>query len=327
MQYKDYYKILGVERNASEEEIKKAYRRLARKYHPDTTREDKAAAEEKFKEINEAYEVLSDPEKRAHYDRFGSEWSRWQQSGGRPEDFDWGAWSYGGGPRVHVRTGSAEDFRDLFGGGFSDFFQRLFGGYGAQTVNIEDLLSGGGAPYHGSGVRATAGQDYEQPVEITFEEAFHGTTRILQLGDRRLEVRIPPGADNGTKVRVRGAGAPGYFGGPAGDLILVVEVRPDARFERQGDDLTVRVPVPLYTALLGGEVPVPTPEGKPVMLHIKPETPNGTRLRLRGKGMPNLKQPQQRGDLYAVVDVQLPQHLTPREKQLFEELRALRLAS
>lgn len=325
MQYKDYYKILGVERNATEEEIKKAYRRLARKYHPDTTREDKAAAEEKFKEINEAYEVLSDPEKRAHYDRFGSEWSRWQQSGGRPEDFDWGAWTYGsGGPRVHVRTGSAEDFRDVFGGGFSDFFQRLFGGYGASSVNIEDLFGeGAGSGFRGS-TRASAGQDYEQPVEITLQEAFHGTTRILQMGDRRLEVRIPPGADTGTKVRVRGAGAPGYFGGPPGDLILVVEVQPDPQFERQGDDLTVRVPVPLYTALLGGEVPVPTPEGKMVMLQIKPETPNGTRLRLRNKGMPNLKNPQQRGDLYAVVDVQLPQHLTSREKQLFEELRTLR---
>ncbi len=323
MQYKDYYKILGVERNATEEEIKKAYRRLARKYHPDTTREDKAVAEEKFKEINEAYEVLSDPEKRAHYDRFGSEWSRWQQSGRSPEDFDWGAWTYGGGPRVHVRTGSAEDFRDLFGGGFSDFFQRLFGGYGggATTINLDDLFGAGAAPRSGGRV---GGQDYEQPVEITFQEAFTGTTRLLQIGDRRLEVRIPPGADNGTKVRVRGAGAPGYFGGPAGDLILVVEVQPDPQFERQGDDLTVRVPVPLYTAILGGEVPVPTPEGKPVMLQIKPETPNGTRIRLRGKGMPNLKAPHERGDLYAVVDVQLPQNLSPREKALFEELRALR---
>ncbi len=322
MEYKDYYKILGVPRNADEKAIKKAFRRLARKYHPDVNKSKEA--EEKFKEINEAYEVLSDPEKRKLYDQFGAQWQQWQHAGGQADDF-WKQWAQqqGGGPRVHVQYGTAED---LFGEGspFSDFFQQLFGGFGGvRGGGMEDIF-GGYTTRRTASARPRKGQDYEQPVEITLAEAYDGTKRLLQLEDRRLEVKIPAGADNGTRVRIAGAGGPGYRGGPRGDLYLVVNVIPDPRFRREGDDLYTEVPVDLYTAILGGEVAVPLPNGRTVMLRIPPETQNGRTFRLRGKGMPHLNRPDLRGDLYAKVKVQLPQHLTPKERELFEELRRLR---
>ena len=306
MEYKDYYKILEVPRSADAKEIKKAFRRLARKYHPDVNKDNKAA-EEKFKEINEAYEVLSDSEKRRMYDKFGSEWSRYQQAGGRPEDFDWSRWAGtapGGGRSRGVQYGDFDDLQGLFGGGFSDFFQQLFGG--------------GQSGYY---TRPRQGQSYEQPVTITLQEAYQGAKRILQLQGRRLEVKIPQGATTGTRVRIAGAGTAGARGGASGDLYLVVEVHPDARFERRGDDLHTEVPVDLYVALLGGEVAVPTLSGRAVMLHIPPETQNRKVFRLRGKGMPHLGHVRQHGDLYARVQVQLPQHLTRKERQLFAELK------
>ena len=306
MEYKDYYKILEVPRSADAKEIKKAFRRLARKYHPDVNKDNKAA-EEKFKEINEAYEVLSDSEKRRMYDKFGSEWSRYQQAGGRPEDFDWSRWAGtapGGGRSRGVQYGDFDDLQGLFGGGFSDFFQQLFGG--------------GQSGYY---TRPRQGQSYEQPVTITLQEAYQGAKRILQLQGRRLEVKIPQGATTGTRVRIAGAGTAGARGGASGDLYLVVEVHPDARFERRGDDLHTEVPVDLYVALLGGEVAVPTLSGRSVMLRIPPETQNGEVFRLRGKGIPHLGNVKQHGDLYAKVQVQLPQHLTKKERQLFAELK------
>ncbi len=313
MEYKDYYKILGVSKDADEKEIKRAFRRLARKYHPDVNPGD-PQAEERFKEINEAYEVLSDPEKRRKYDQLGAEWYRWQQAGGRPGDFDWSRWvsTAPGGQRVYVRYGTPEDLQDLFGEGspFSDFFSQIFGGMGAAP---------GGFEYR---VRPQRGQDYEQEVEISLREAYQGTTRILQKDGRRLEVKIPPGARTGTRVRIAGEGGPGAAGGEAGDLYLRVRVRPDPQFERRGDDLYVTVPVDLYTAILGGKVRVPTLNGA-VMLTIPPGTQNGRVFRLRGKGMPRLRQPEQHGDLYAKVDVRLPTHLTPRQRELFEELRRI----
>ena len=313
MEYKDYYKILGVSKDADEKEIKRAFRRLARKYHPDVNPGD-PQAEERFKEINEAYEVLSDPEKRRKYDQLGAEWYRWQQAGGRPGDFDWSQWvsTAPGGQRVYVRYGTPEDLQDLFGEGspFSDFFSQIFGGMGAAP---------GGFEYR---VRPQRGQDYEQEVEISLREAYQGTTRILQKDGRRLEVKIPPGARTGTRVRIVGEGGPGAAGGEAGDLYLRVRVRPDPQFERRGDDLYVTVPVDLYTAILGGKVRVPTLNGA-VMLTIPPGTQNGRVFRLRGKGMPRLRQPEQHGDLYAKVDVRLPTHLTPRQRELFEELRRI----
>lgn len=313
MEYKDYYKILGVDRNADEKEIKKAYRKLARQYHPDVNPGNKAA-EERFKEINEAYEVLSDPEKRRKYDQLGSSWQQWQRMGRDPSGFDWSQWfsrEWPGGGRVRVEYGDLSDLEDLLGGtGFSDFFQAIFGGMGAPRTG-----------WTRTGARR--GQDLTQPVEITLEEAFRGTTRMIQKDGRRLEVKIPPGVTTGSKVRIAGEGSPGIAGGARGDLYLEVTVLPHAVFERDGDDLRCEVPVDLYTAVLGGEVKVSTLSGD-VMLKIPPETQSGRTFRLRGKGMPNLHNPEKRGDLYAKLIVQIPQKLTKREKELFRELASLR---
>jgi curved DNA-binding protein len=315
MEYKDYYQILGVSKDAEEKEIKRAFRKLARQCHPDVNPGD-TGAEERFKEINEAYEVLSDSEKRSKYDRLGADWARWQQSGGRPGDFNWGPWATGApgrqGQRVHVRYGSPEDLEDLFGGAspFSDFFSQIFGGIGVGAAP-------GGFEYH---VRPQRGQDYEQQVEISLLEAYQGTQRLLQKDGRRLEVKIPPGARTGTRVRISGEGGPGASGEAAGDLYLNIKVSPDPQFERQDDDLYTTVPVDLYTAVLGGKAQVPTLSGT-VKLTIPAGTQNGRTFRLRGKGMPHLPQPDQHGDLYARVDVRLPTHLTPHQRELFDELR------
>ncbi len=309
MEYKDYYQILGVSRDADEQEIKRAYRRLARQYHPDVNPGDKAA-EERFKEINEAYEVLSDPDKRRKYDQLGAAWRDWERMGGRPGDFDWGPWvsTAPGGQRVYVRYGTAEDLEDLFGNEspFSDFFTQLFGGLGGFAHQA----------------RPRRGQDLEQEVEISLEEAYHGATRLLQKDGRRLQVRVPPGAATGTRIRMAGEGSPGTDGGEPGDLYLRVRVAPHPRFERRGDDLYTTVPVDLYTAVLGGKVQVDTLAG-PVTLTIPPHTQNGQIFRLRGKGMPKLRRKGEYGDLYARVEVQLPTRLTARQRELFEELRRL----
>ena len=316
MEYRDYYQTLGVSRDTDEKEIKRAFRKLARQCHPDVNPGD-TGAEERFKEINEAYEVLSDPEKRSKYDQLGANWHRWQQAGGRPGDFDWDPWATGApggqGQRVHVRYGTPEDLGDLFGGAnpFSDFFGQVFGGMG----------TGGGAAPGGFGyqVRPQRGQDYEQEVEISLREVYQGATRTLQKDGRRLEVKIPPGARTGTRVRMAGEGGPGAAGGPAGDLYLRVRVSPDPQLERRDDDLHVTVPIDIYTAILGGQAQVPTLSG-PVKLTIPAGTQNGRVFRLRGKGLPSLRQPEQHGDLYAKVDVRLPAQLTPRQRELFEEL-------
>jgi curved DNA-binding protein len=317
MEYKDYYKILGVDKNASEKEIKKAFRRLARQHHPDLNPDD-PKAEERFKEINEAYEVLSEPEKRSKYDQLGSDWQRWQRMGGQPSDFDWGRWTTGRpGERVHVRYGTPEDLQDLFGDSspFSDFFSQIFGGMGASP-------GVGGFQYE---IRPQRGRDYEQPVEISLQEAYQGTSRILQMDGRRLEVKIPAGAKTGTRVRMSGHGGEGAAGGTAGHLYLRVSVLPDPRFERRGDDLHVTVPVDLYTMVLGGEVRVPTMTGD-VVLTVPAGTQNGRTFRLRDRGMPLLHRPEQHGNLYARVEAHLPTRLTPRERELFEELRRLKEA-
>jgi len=337
MEYKDYYDTLGVSKDASQKEIRQAFRRLARKYHPDVNPED-PEAEERFKQINEAYEVLSDAEKRQKYDRLGADWRRYEQAGGQPGGFDWGQWTTGapgnGPQRVHVRHGTPEDLEDLFGGGspFSDFFTQMFGGMGARQAPGGATSAGrapGGAAGRGTGpggfeyrVRPQPGRDFEQEVEISLREAYQGTTRVLQRNGRRLEVKIPPGARTGTRVRVEGEGGAGAAGGERGDLYLRVKVRDDPRFERQGDDLYVSVPVNLYTAILGGEAEVQTLEGS-VMLTIPSGTQNGKVFRLRGKGLPKLRNPSEHGDLYAEVEVQLPTDLTSQERELFEQLRSI----
>lgn len=308
----DYYEVLGVKRSASEKDIRQAYRKLARKHHPDLNPNDKDA-EARFKEVSEAYEVLSDKDKRAKYDRYGRDWMHAEQAEA--------ARAQGRGPsgfRTHSYTEA--DLNDLFGGGggggeFSGIFGDLFGrGAGGRRAGVE--------------FQSIPGQDVEQPVTVSLEEAYAGTTRLLSMptpegGPRRIEVRIPPGVHTGSRVRVASEGAPGPFGGPKGDLYLVVSVAPHKVFEREGDDLSVKVPVPLHVAMLGGEADVLTPKGIKLALRIPPETQNGRRFRLKGQGMPQLGG-SGHGDLYAEVNVVLPTHLSEEERNLFQRLAALR---
>lgn len=326
MEYKDYYKVLGVDRSASQDEIKKAYRKLARKYHPDVNKED-ATAESKFKDVNEAYEVLSDPEKRSKYDRFGSQWEQYANMGGRPEDFDWSRWASPGGGQSYGRTVSAEEFEQMFGsgglGGFSDFFEALFGGMGRQRAGGSPFGAGGFDTANFTNVRQR-GRDQEHTVEITLEEAFYGTTRALQYENgRRIEAKIPRGVKDGSRIRLSGAGQQGVGGGQAGDLYLRVKILPHRDYERDGDDLKTAVPVDLYTLVLGGVADVSTID-RTVRLTIPPGTDSGKQFRLRGLGMPKLRQPDERGDLYATVTAELPKNLSEEEKKLFEQLRNLR---
>lgn len=333
MEFKDYYKVLGVSPKASSKEIKETYRRLARKYHPDVNPGD-AGAEERFKEINEAYEALRDDRKRARYDqaraahRSGRAWqtqTRTGAGGGFPFDLDeLGGFDFGGMGRGGGRSG-----------GFSDFFESLFGR--SQQPGEQ------------------RGGDLEQEIEVTLAEAYSGTARAFSLQvpgpcatcggagqasgsvcmscrgsgsflrQRRLEVKIPAGVREGSRIRVAGEGHPGRSG-QRGDLYLAVRIAPDTRFESKADDLYVDVQVDLVDAVLGAEIKVPTPDGKSVVMSIPAETPNGQVFRLAGQGMPRLKGGA-RGGLFARVQVRLPKGLTPREKELFAELAQLRKGS
>ncbi|MBK9094980.1 MAG: J domain-containing protein [Anaerolineae bacterium] len=324
MQPRDYYHILGVDRKASEKDIKKAYRRLAREHHPDLNPGDKRA-EDRFKDINEAHEVLSDPEKRAKYDRFGAQWQQYEQSGGRPGGFDWSQWAGPGQGGATTQQFTADDLQRMYAsagtGGFSDFFESLFGGAGQRRSSTNPAAGAGRGQS-----RVRRGQDIEQTLEITLEEAFNGTTRLLQRDDNSTgEVHIPKGVQTGSRVRVSGVGSAGTAGGNAGDLYLKIAVKPHPVFERRGDDLVAKAPVDLYTAILGGNVQVPTMTG-PVMLTVPPETANGKTIRLRGQGMPLVKGDEQRGDLYIEVQVTTPRNLSPREMELFKQLADLRKA-
>ena len=306
MEYRDYYKTLGVPRSASNKEIKKAYRKLARKYHPDLKPDDKGA-EQKLKIINEAYEVLGDAEKRAKYDRLGASWYHHQARGGRTGGFDWSNWAAGGQPGA-----GGIDYGDLFGqgaaGGFSDFFNTIFGAAGPAGA--------------ARGARRAAPKPLIQEVSVTLAEAARGTKRRLIKGKRTLDVKIPPGAKAGTRVRISGEGPRGPDGRP-GDLYLKVRMEPDKRFERRGDDLYLKLSVDLFIAVLGGEVTVPTLSGS-VSLSIPPGSQGGQTMRLRGKGMPNLKQPGKRGDIFVRLQLQVPPKLAPQEKKLWEQLARLR---
>jgi curved DNA-binding protein len=322
MEYKDYYKILGIERNADEKEVKKAYRRLARQYHPDMNPGDKAA-EARFKEINEANEVLSDPEKRRKYDELGQNYQRWQQAGGPAGGFDWSEYvsrARGQGTPGGARAGygSVEDLNDLFGGqqGFSDFFETIFGGMGGMPGGATT-----GRKTAGRRAVSTPPQDYEHEVEVTLDEAFNGGQRMLDVDGRRLEVKIPAGVKTGSRVRVAGEG-PASAAGARGDIYLVVKILPDPNFERRGDDLYTEISVDLFTALLGGEARVPTLGGT-VALKITKGTQSGRTIRLTGQGMPKLKS-SERGDLYAKVRVMMPEKLSEHEEELVRQWAELR---
>jgi len=306
MQYKDYYQVLGVSKNATTDEIKRAYRKQAMKYHPDRNPGNKAA-EEKFKEINEAYEVLSDPKKREKYDQLGNSYYDWQQRGGTDGSFRWEDWTSGsrrGGTRVDMN-----DLGDIFEEmGFSDFFNSIFGGMG-NTGSTRRTQT-----------RSSQPLSVEQPVSISFLESYLGTQRIFQVGNNKIEVKIPAGAKTGTKVRVAGAGP--KQGNRKSDLYLVIDVQPDPRFERQGDDLYTEVEIDLTTAVLGGEVTVPTPTGN-VLLKIPAGTQPGQLFRLTGKGMPIMRQPGRFGNLMVKVKVHIPKNLSREQRRLFEQLRGL----
>ncbi|GHO53632.1 DnaJ C-terminal domain-containing protein [Ktedonobacter robiniae] len=331
MDYKDYYKILGVSRTASADDIKKAFRKLARTHHPDVNPGDKKA-EAKFKEINEAYEVLSDPDKRKRYDTLGPNWRD----------------QFNGFSGARRSAGSYPNY-DPSGSGFSDFFEVLFGRSGGQG-----FPPGANGRASTAGMRSRAGENLEQTVEVTIEEAYLGSQRTFtiqapetcsacrgmgQIGGRlcakcggrgslngqgkRLQVKIPPGVDNGSKIRVAGEGHPGAGGGPRGDLFLVISIKLDSAYERKGDDLYMDVDVDLFTAMLGGSVPVTLPDGKRLSLTIPAETQNGSLFRLAGKGMPHLKS-EGRGSFYARAKVVLPMRLSPEERGLFEQLARAR---
>jgi len=314
MDYKDYYNTLGVKKTATDDEIKAAYRKLARQFHPDVNKD--SGAEDKFKEVNEAYQVLSDAEKRKKYDQFGSEWQNYQRSGGQPGGFDWGPWQQSPGGRTSYRTVSQDELNEMFGGmggmggmgGFSDFFNTLFGqggfsgGFSQQTRQPQPRM-----------------RDMEHEIDLDLQEAYSGTKRTLQFeGGRKIEATIPPGVRTGSKVRLSG-----QAGGA--DLYLKVKVLPDPVFKRKGDDLYLEVPVDFYTAVLGGEVGVNTMT-KPIRLTIPEGSDSGKTLRLKGLGMPSLKDPKKFGDLFVTIQITVPKHLTPAEKDKLREMRQMRHA-
>ena len=319
MEYKDYYKILNVDRKASKDDIKKAYRKLALKFHPDRNPGDKKA-EDNFKEINEAYQVLSDPEKRSRYDQLGESYTSWQQRGGAPGGFNWEDWyaqRYPSGGNVRVEVG---DFGDIFGnaGGsdFSEFFRRIFGGMAGFGMDY------GNRPSQRQSSRQVPPSAFEHEVPISLMEAYQGTTRRIEFDGQQKEVIIPRGAKTGTKVRVAEAiaTAPNQ---PKSDLYLVIQVQDDPRFSRKGDDLYTDVKIDLFTAVLGGEISVPILKGN-IVLKIPAGTQPGRSFRLSGKGMPNLKNPQNFGDMYVRVSVEIPRELSHKQKELFQELANLK---
>jgi curved DNA-binding protein len=314
MYFKDYYEILGVAPDAEKKVIKQTYRELAKKYHPDVNPGNKAA-EEKFKTINEAYQVLSDTEKRKKYDELRAQYQQWKQAGGRQQDFDWQNWSAQPGQGVHVQYASPEDLEDLFGSAspYSDFFNNIFGqvrerGRGRGRVTV-------------SGPRR--GRDVEYEVDFSLEEAYHGAERLLEIDGHRIQAVIPPGVRTGSRVRLSGQGEPGHNNGPAGDLYLLVHILPNETFEREGDDLHIDVPVDIFTAVAGGETRVPTLD-RPLLLKIPPRTNAGRSFRLRGKGMPHLGDPKTHGDLFALVRLVLPEPLKDKEVNSIRELASSR---
>ena len=326
MDFKDYYATLGVSKTATDKEIKQAFRKLARKYHPDVNPGDKGA-EARFKEINEANEVLGDPEKRKKYDELGANWRMYEQAqrsgsaaaGGANPFAQWG-YSPGAGGSGGFRTMTEEEVSEMFGGDdgpFSDFFKTFFGG--AEPGSERRTRTR--AP------RNAKGRDVEHEIELDLEDALRGTVQRLGISHngehRNVEVRIPAGVTDGSRVRVSGEGERGSGSGSSGDLYLRVKLRAHPKFERKGRDLITKVKVPVTTAVLGGEVEVDTLAGKPLRLKIPPSTQNGQMFRLRTHGLPTTSKEAQPGDLYATVDVLVPQQVSDEERRHYEALAAL----
>ena len=295
----DYYQTLGISRGADEKEIKKAFRKQAKKWHPDAN-PDNPSAEAKFKEVNEAYEVLSDPEKRASYDRFGANWKQYQGMGN----------GFGGFNGTQTRV-NVEDLGDL-----GDLFSSVFGGSGRSRAGFRGFGDNVGSNF------AMDGEDINQSVQVSLKEAYEGTERVVNKEGRQLKVKIPAGATDGTTVRLSGEGYPGSNGGRDGNLYLVVDVMKDSQFQREMDDLTVEVKVDAFTAMLGGEIEIPTMT-RPVNLKIPAGTQSGQKFRLSGKGMPILRKKGEYGDLFARIMLTVPKNLTDEQRNLVEELQAI----
>ena len=323
MDFKDYYATLGVAKTATDKELKQAYRKLARKHHPDVNPGDKSA-EARFKEINEAYEVLGEPGKRRKYDELGANWRAYEQAeqAGGPNPFEQGGWSVnmgtGGGG---YRTMTEEEMQEMFGTDtpFSDFFNTFFGGATAEP--------GGGRRARAGRTRARQGRDLEHEIELTLEEADQGVTRRLSMKhdghSRTVDVRVPAGVGDGSRVRVSGEGERGQSGAPSGDLYLRVRLLPHSLFERKGRDLYVKVNVPVTVAVLGGEVEVSALGGRTLRLKVPPTTQNGQVFRLRGQGLSLAGKPGEKSDLYATLAVQLPKEVSPAEREHYEALAEL----
>lgn len=304
MAFIDYYKVLEIDKNASEKDIKNAYRKLARKYHPDLNPNDEEA-NKKFQQLNEANEVLSDPEKRKKYDKYGE---NWQHGEAYEQQARQQANQQAGGFGGYAGFGGAQGYGDDEGFGsedFSDFFQSMFGGGGSGT--------------RGGRSARFRGQDYNASLNLNLRDVLETHKQTLTVNGKNIRITIPAGIENGQTIKIAGHGAPGVNGGPAGDLFIKFNIAPDTDFKRDGNDLYATLKLDLYTAVLGGEITADTLTGK-VKLKIKPETQNGTKVKLKGKGMPVYKKDNEFGDLYLTFDILIPTNLTEKQRQLFEEL-------
>ncbi len=300
MDYIDYYKVLGIDKTATAEQVKSAYRKLARKYHPDLN-PNNAEAEKLFKQVNEANEVLSDPEKRKKYDTYGADWKQaeeFEKAKQRQQSAGGDRHSFGGGQEYYSFGGEGNE-------DYSDFFASMFGGAGSRS----------------SGRQQTRfkGQDFKASLQINLSDAYTTHQQTFTVNGKNIRITVPAGVENGQEIKITGYGSPGVNGGPAGDLYISFTIINDTAFTRKGNDLYVDAPLDLYTAILGGDVVVDTMNGK-VKLKVAPETPNGTKVRLKGKGFPVYKQDNSFGDLYITYQLQLPQNLSETEKQLFNQL-------
>lgn len=306
MDFKDYYKILEVDKKASEDEIKKSYKKLAKKYHPDVNKSPEA--EKKFKDISEAYNVLQDPEKRRKYDNLGSDYTSYTQRGGSSDGFDWSQWYNSQSQANNPRSG--QTINDIFdnGGSVSDFFERIFGSTNRNPFS--------------KSAQPQKGENYEMNVELTLEEAFNGTARLLTINNEKMEIKFKPGVKHDQVMKITGKGYPGKNNGKNGDLLIKIKINEHNKYERDNDDIKMEALVDVITLILGGEAKVGTISGQ-LKITIPPESQNGKTLKLKGQGMPSYSDNSKRGDLYLKLIAKLPSKLTEREKELFEELKEI----